>query len=59
MAKNFLPRHSRYDYVPITERKDYTWPGGKQYLPTPVIGTTTRAFDASEVIAQFFLTHMR
>ncbi len=30
MAKNFLPGHSRYDYVPITERKDYTWPGGKR-----------------------------
>jgi polyhydroxybutyrate depolymerase len=37
----------------------HTWPGGKQYLPTPVIGTTTRAFDGSEVIAQFFLAHMR
>ena len=24
-----LPAHSRYDYVPITERKPYAWPGGK------------------------------
>ncbi len=35
----------------------HTWPGGKQYLPKPVIGSTTRAFDASEPIAQFFLAH--
>lgn len=25
-----LARHSRYDYSPITERKDYSWPGGKR-----------------------------
>ena len=37
----------------------HTWPGGKQYLPRPVIGPTSRAFDASELIAQFFLTHGR
>ena len=37
----------------------HTWPGGKQYLPQAIIGPTTRAFDASEVIAQFFLTHAR
>jgi len=37
----------------------HTWPGGKQYLPKAIIGPTTRAFDASEVIAQFFLTHAR
>jgi polyhydroxybutyrate depolymerase len=37
----------------------HTWPGGRQYLPRAIIGPTTRAFDASEVIAQFFLTHAR
>nr|AAA85939.1 B1308_F2_43 [Mycobacterium leprae] len=37
----------------------HTWPGGKQYLPKVVIGSTTCVFDASEVIAQFFLTHAR
>jgi polyhydroxybutyrate depolymerase len=37
----------------------HTWPGGRQYLPKAVIGATTRAFDASEVIAQFFLAHGR
>ena len=25
-----LPTHNRYDYVPITKRADYTWPGGKR-----------------------------
>jgi allantoinase len=25
-----LPRHNRYDYSPIIERKDYSWPGGKR-----------------------------
>jgi polyhydroxybutyrate depolymerase len=37
----------------------HTWPGAKQYLPAAVIGATTRAFDASEVIAHFFLAHAR
>ena len=25
-----LPKHSRYDYVPLPERKDYFWPGQKR-----------------------------
>ena len=25
-----LPHHDRYDYVPITERPDYSWPEGKR-----------------------------
>lgn len=25
-----LPRHNRYDYVPLPERKDYSWPGQKR-----------------------------
>jgi polyhydroxybutyrate depolymerase len=37
----------------------HTWPGGKQYLPKAIIGPTTRGFDASEAIAQFFLAHGR
>jgi polyhydroxybutyrate depolymerase len=37
----------------------HTWPGGKQYLPTAIIGPTTRALDGSEAIAQFFLAHVR
>jgi polyhydroxybutyrate depolymerase len=41
------------------ENGGHTWPGGKQYLPKAIIGPTTRAFDASEAIAQFFLAHAR
>lgn len=37
----------------------HTWPGGKQYLPQAIIGRTSRALDASEVIAQFFVAHAR
>jgi len=37
----------------------HTWPGGKQYLPQAIVGRTSRALDASEVIAQFFLAHAR
>src|SRR4026209_2488441 len=25
-----LPRHDRYHYSPLTERKDYSWPGGRR-----------------------------
>ena len=25
-----LPGHGRYDYLPITKRRDYSWPGGKR-----------------------------
>ena len=25
-----LKSHGRYDYSAITERKDYSWPGGKR-----------------------------
>ena len=25
-----LPRHARYDYSPLIERKDYSWPGKKR-----------------------------
>jgi len=28
--KPLLPQHSRYDYVPLIERKDYSWPDGKR-----------------------------
>jgi polyhydroxybutyrate depolymerase len=41
------------------EKGGHTWPGGKQYLPKAVIGSTTGAFDGSQVIAQFFVTHGR
>lgn len=35
----------------------HTWPGGPQYLPRLVIGRTSRDFNASEVIWQFFSQH--
>ena len=25
-----LPQHNRYDYIPLIERKDYSWPEGKR-----------------------------
>ena len=37
----------------------HTWPGGPQYLPKAIIGPTTRALAASEVIGQFFAAHSR
>ena len=35
----------------------HTWPGGRQYLPRSIIGRTSRQFNASEVIWQFFKNH--
>jgi polyhydroxybutyrate depolymerase len=35
----------------------HTWPGGPQYLPRLLIGRTSRDFNASEVIWQFFNQH--
>jgi polyhydroxybutyrate depolymerase len=35
----------------------HTWPGGRQYLPKSIIGRTSRQFNASEVIWQFFKKH--
>lgn len=36
------------------EGAGHTWPGGAQYLPAFVIGSTSRTFSASEVIVDFF-----
>ena len=33
--KPLLPQHSRYDFVPLVERKDYSWPGGKRLAFVP------------------------
>jgi polyhydroxybutyrate depolymerase len=35
----------------------HTWPGGLQYMSEKVIGTTSRDFNATEVIWQFFKRH--
>jgi polyhydroxybutyrate depolymerase len=37
----------------------HTWPGGLQYLPKTIVGTTSQAFDASQAGWQFFATHGR
>jgi polyhydroxybutyrate depolymerase len=37
----------------------HTWPGGPQYLPKAIIGSTTHAFAASDVIGGFFAAHAR
>lgn len=37
----------------------HTWPGGKQYLGERLIGKTSRDFDASQVIWDFFKTKSR
>ncbi len=41
------------------EGAGHTWPGGPQYLPARVIGATSRDFDASERIWEFFAAHTR
>jgi polyhydroxybutyrate depolymerase len=35
----------------------HTWPGGRQYLPAALVGSTTRTFSASGVIVDFFAAH--
>ena len=30
MTRPLLPQHSRYEFVPLPERRDYSWPGGKR-----------------------------
>jgi hypothetical protein len=30
MPRPLLPRHNRYDYQPLPERRDYSWPGDKR-----------------------------
>jgi len=38
----------------VVDGGGHTWPGGIQYLPSRVIGKTSRDIDASEVIWSFF-----
>lgn len=37
----------------------HTWPGGKQYLPTKLVGPVCRDFNACELIFDFFLRHSK
>ncbi|MFI5260113.1 MAG: alpha/beta hydrolase family esterase [Candidatus Limnocylindrales bacterium] len=39
------------------EGAGHTWPDGRQYLRRLIIGSTTRSFDASEVIWRFLAGH--
>jgi allantoinase len=41
-----LPQHSRYDFIPIPERKDYAWPGGKRLAFTVTTNIEWFAFGA-------------
>lgn len=41
-----LPKHNRYDYIPLTERKDYSWPGGKRLAFTITTNVECFAFGA-------------
>ena len=35
----------------------HTWPGGRQYLPVGIIGSTTNSFSATETMWRFFDRH--
>ncbi len=35
----------------------HTWPGGRQYLPEPIVGRTSRDADANQLIWAFFMAH--
>jgi len=39
-----LPRHHRYDYSPLIECKDYSWPGGKRLAFSLTTNISVRAF---------------
>ena len=41
-----LPQHARYDYRPLPERKDYSWPGGKRLAFTITTNIEWFAFGA-------------
>src|SRR4029077_19308522 len=41
-----LPQHDRYDYIPLRERKDYSWPGGRRLAFTVTTNVEWFAFGA-------------
>jgi allantoinase len=41
-----LPQHSRYDFIPISEREDYSWPGGRRLAFTVTTNIEWFAFGA-------------
>ena len=44
--KPLLPQHNRYDYIPLPERKDYSWPSGKRLAFTITTNVEWFAFGA-------------
>ncbi len=44
-----LARHNRYDYVPITARPAYAWPGGKRLAVYVALGLEAYAFGSGMV----------
>ncbi|HYN12265.1 MAG TPA: polysaccharide deacetylase [Burkholderiales bacterium] len=44
--KALLPQHERYAYLPLPERKDYSWPGGKRLAFTLTTNIEWFAFGA-------------
>jgi hypothetical protein len=48
MARPLLPRNTRYDYSPIVERKDYSWPGGKRLAFCITTNVEVFAFGAGQ-----------
>ena len=45
-SKPLLPQHTRYDYIPLPERKDYSWPQGKRLAFTITTNIEWFAFGA-------------
>ena len=46
-----LPHHKRYDFLPITKRKHYSWPGGKRLAFYVALNIEHFAFQAGQGIA--------
>ncbi len=46
MNTALLPQHERYAYLPLSERKDYSWPGGKRLAFTVTTNIEWFAFGA-------------
>jgi hypothetical protein len=45
---NLVPQHDRYDFVPIVERKDYSWPDGRRLAFTITVNVEWYAFCAGK-----------
>ena len=43
---NLLPQHARYDFIPLPERSDFSWPGGRRLAFTVTTNIEWFAFGA-------------